>query len=122
MKQSQTAYQLPLEQQVKLLEGQAYECYLTSLIEEAMKAHQAALLIWQQLDIPEQVGHTLRWLSGLSWFLGHSREAEQYAAEAVQLLETFPPDDRLAMAYSNRAQLSMLADNTAEAVRWGELG
>lgn len=25
------------------------------------------------------------------------------------------------MAYSNRAQLSMLADNTAEAVRWGEL-
>ncbi len=85
-----------------------------------MQAHRSALRIWQQLDRSDQVGHTLRWLSRLSWFLGQSREAEQYAAEAVQLLETLPPDTRLAMAYSNRAQLSMLADNTAEAVRWGE--
>jgi DNA-binding CsgD family transcriptional regulator len=40
--------------------------------------------------------------------------------EAVELLETLTPDTRLAMAYSNRAQVLMLADNTAEAVRWGE--
>ena len=115
------ADQLPLERQAELLEGRAYECYLTSQIEEAVQARQAALRIWRQLDRSDQVGHTLRWLSRLSWFLGQSSEAEQYAAEAVQLLETLPPDARLAMAYSNRAQLSMLADNTAEAVRWGEL-
>jgi tetratricopeptide (TPR) repeat protein len=112
------ADQLPLERQAELLEGRAYECYLTSQIEEAVQARQAALRIWRQLDRSDQVGHTLRWLSRLSWFLGQSSEAEQYAAEAVQLLETLPPDARLAMAYSNRAQLSMLADNTAEAVRW----
>ncbi|MGZ3627724.1 MAG: helix-turn-helix transcriptional regulator [Ktedonobacteraceae bacterium] len=113
--------QLSLERQAELLEGQAYECYLTNQIEEAVQARQAALRIWRQLDRPEQVGHTLRWLSRLSWFLGHSSEAEKYASEAVQLLETLPSDSRLAMAYSNWSQLSMLADNTAEAVRWGEL-
>jgi len=114
------ADQLPLERQAELLEGRAYECYLTSQMEEAVQARQAALRIWRQLDRSDQVGHTLRWLSRLSWFLGQSGEAQQYAAEAVQLLETLPPDARLAMAYSNRAQLAMLADNTAEAVRWGE--
>ncbi len=116
----QVANQLPLERQAELLEGRAYECYLTSQMEEAVQARQAALRIWRKLDRSDQVGHTLRWLSRLSWFLGKSGEAEQYAAEAVQLLETLPPDARLAMAYSNRAQLAMLADNTAEAVRWGE--
>jgi len=116
----QVANQLPLERQAELLEGRAYECYLTSQMEEAVQARQAALRIWRKLDRSDQVGHTLCWLSRLSWFLGKSGEAEQYAAEAVQLLETLPPDARLAMAYSNRAQLAMLADNTAEAVRCGE--
>ena len=112
---------LPLEWQAELLEGCAYECYLTGQMEEAVQAHQAALRIWRKLDRSDQVGQTLRWLSRISWFLGQSGEAEVYAAEAVQLLETLPPGVELAMAYSNRAQLSMLADNTAEAVRWGEL-
>jgi predicted ATPase/DNA-binding CsgD family transcriptional regulator len=112
--------QLPLERQAELLEGRAYECYLTSQMEEAVQARQAALRIWRALDRSDQVGHTFRWLSRLSWFLGQTGEAEQYAIEAVQLLETLPPDARLAMAYSNRAQLAMLADNTDEAVRWGE--
>lgn len=114
------ADQLPLERQAELLEGRAYECYLTSQMEEAIQARQTALRIWRQLDRSDQVGQTLRWLSRLSWFLGRSSEAEQYAAEAVRLLETLPPDARLAMAYSNRAQLAMLADHAAEAVRWGE--
>jgi DNA-binding CsgD family transcriptional regulator/tetratricopeptide (TPR) repeat protein len=114
------ADQLPLERQAELLEGRAYECYLTSQIEEAVQARQAVLRIWRKLDRSDQVGQTLRWLSRLSWFLGKSGEAQQYAAEAVQLLETLPPDAKLAMAYSNQAQLLMLADNTAEAVRWGE--
>ncbi len=114
------ADQLPLERQAELLEGRAYECYLTSQMDEAVQAQERALRIWRQLDRADQVGQTLRWLSRLSWFLGKSSQAHQYAAEAVHLLETLPPDGRLAMAYSNRAQLAMLADNTAEALRWGE--
>ncbi|HEY4036211.1 MAG TPA: AAA family ATPase, partial [Ktedonobacteraceae bacterium] len=114
------ADQFSLERQAELLEGRAYECYLTSQIEEAIQARQTALRIWQQLDRLDQVGHTLRWLSRLSWFLAKSSEAKQYAEEAVHLLEALPPAAELAMAYSNRAQLAMLIDNTAEAVWWGE--
>jgi DNA-binding CsgD family transcriptional regulator/tetratricopeptide (TPR) repeat protein len=114
------ASQFPPERQAELLEGRAYECYLTSLMEEAVQARQTSLHIWRQLGRSDKVGHTLRWLSRLNWFLGKTREAQQYAAEAVQLLETLPPGAELAMAYSNRAQLAMLADHTAEAVRWGE--
>lgn len=108
------------EHQAELLEGRAYECYLTGQMEEAVQARLTALQIWRGLDNPSEVGHTLRWLSRLNWFLGKSHAAAQYAAEAVQLLETLPPGARLAMAYSNLAQLSMVANNTAEAVRWGE--
>ena len=114
------ADQFSPEHQVALLEGRAYECYLTGQVEEAIQARQTALEIWRKLDRADQVGQTLRWLSRLNWFLGQPGEAEQYAAEAVQLLETLPPGAELAMAYSNRAQLSMLADDTAHAACWGE--
>lgn len=108
------------ERQAELLEGRAYECYLTSQMEEALQARLTALRIWQELDRSDQVGNTLRWLSRINWFLGRSDEAERYAMEAVQLLETLPPATGLAMAYSNRAQLAMLTDNLAEVIQWGE--
>ena len=88
-----SAEQFSLEHQTELLEGRAYECYLTSQMEEAVQARQAALRIWRKLDRSDQVGHTLRWLSRLSWFLGKSGEAEQYVAEAVQLLEELDVED-----------------------------
>ena len=114
------ADQLPPERQAELFEGRANECYLTGQTEEAVQARQAALRIWRQLDRADKVGYTLRWLSRLSWELGKSAEAEQYAVEAVHLLETLPPGAELAMAYSNRAQLYMLASDHTEAVQWGE--
>lgn len=114
------ASQFSLERQAELLDGRAYECYLTNQIEEAVQASQAALQIWRRLDRSERVSQSLLWLSRLSWHLGQSGAAEQYAAEVVSLLESFPPDARLAMAYSNRAHLAMLADKTVEAVRWSE--
>ncbi|HET8851190.1 MAG TPA: protein kinase, partial [Ktedonobacteraceae bacterium] len=114
------ADQLLPERQAELLEGRAHECYLTGQVEEAVQARQAALRIWQQLDRPNKVGQTLRWLSRFSWQLGKPAEAEQYAVEAVHLLETLPPGPELAMAYSNRAQLYMLAEDNAQAVQWGE--
>ncbi len=115
-----SAGQFSLERQAELLEGRAYECYLTSQMEEAALARQSALRIWRELGRTDQIGHTLRWLSRLNWFLGKSSAAEQCAVEAVQLLETLPPSPNVAMAYSNRAHLAMLAENTDEAVRWGE--
>jgi DNA-binding CsgD family transcriptional regulator/tetratricopeptide (TPR) repeat protein len=113
------ADQFPPERQAALLEGRAYECYLTSQLQEAALARQRALRIWQELGRVDQIGHTLRWLSRIHWVLGQSSIAQQYAAEAVDLLETLPPGPDLAMAYSSRAQLFTLATKTDEALRWG---
>jgi len=111
---------LPPEQRATLLEGRAYECYLTSQMEDAEAARQATLQIWRQLEHRERVGHTLRWLSRLAWTLGKRATAEAYATEAVQVLESLQVGSELAMAYSNKAQLAMLADDHAEAICWGE--
>ncbi|HET8845241.1 MAG TPA: response regulator transcription factor [Ktedonobacteraceae bacterium] len=62
----------------------------------------------------------MRWLSRISWMLGKPDEAERYAAEAIHLLETLPPSAELAMAYGNKAQLLMIAEDHAGAVQWGE--
>jgi DNA-binding CsgD family transcriptional regulator/tetratricopeptide (TPR) repeat protein len=58
-------------------------------------------------------------MSRLTWFLGRTIEAEGHGIEAVAILENLPPSPELAMAYSNRAQLHMLADENQQAVLWG---
>src|SRR6185503_2994384 len=51
--------------------------------------------------------------------LGRNEQAEACAHEAITLLEALPESQELAWAYSNRAQLHMLAGQTNEAVSWG---
>src|SRR5262249_35408034 len=51
---------------------------------------------------------------------GKNAEADAYGIQAVEVLEKLPPNSELAMAYSNRAQLHMLADENADAIRWGQ--
>ncbi len=114
-----SAAALPPEERAALLEGRAYECYLTGQVEDAEAAQLAALHIWRQQEHPEKVGHTLRWLSRLDRQLGKPGEAQAYATEAVQVLEALPAGCELAMAYSNKAQLAMIADDNAEAISWG---
>ena len=103
----------------KLLESRAYECYVTSQFDEAIRAQAEALVIWRRLKRPRQEGNNLRSLSRLHWFVGHRAQSERYALEAIDLLKTLPPGPELAMAYSNRAQLHMLGDELSEAVRVG---
>lgn len=110
---------LSAEERAALLEGRAYECYLTGQVEDAEAAQLAALHIWRQQERPEKVGHTLRSLSRLERQLGKPGEAQTYATEAVQVLEALPAGRELAMAYSNKAQLAMIADDNAEAIDWG---
>ena len=102
-----------------LLENRSYECYLTDQLNEAWQARREALDVWKQLGNKIREGDNLRWMSRLSWFLGHTDEAEAYSVEAVSTLEVLPVSPELAMAYSNRSQLHMLADQTKEAVLWG---
>ncbi len=107
------------ESRAHLLDRYSYECHLLDQIAEAITAREESLALWRAARRPCKEGDCLRWLSRLSWFNGNNAEAVRYAVQAVQILEPLPPGRELAMAYSNRAQLHMLADETEQAVLWG---
>ena len=107
------------EQRAALLEQLSYECFLTDQIEDAFSSRRDAFAIWKELSIRQKQGDNLRWMSRLVWFLGRKDESEGYAVEAVRILEDVPPSPELAMAYSNRSLLHMLADESQEAIVWG---
>ncbi|MGN6126642.1 MAG: ATP-binding protein, partial [Humibacter sp.] len=98
----------------------SYECYLTDQLKESITARQRAFELHELAGDAIRMGDDLRWLSRLSWFLGRGADAERYGARAIESLEPLPPGPELAMAYSNQAQLRMLADDHEEATRWGE--
>jgi len=114
-------YDRPDRRRADLLGQLSYECYLTGLIERALAAQRAALEIYERERDALAIGRSQRWLSRMSWFLGRNADSEQYAAAAIATLEPLEPGQELAMAYSNQSQLRMLADDHAEAVRWGTL-
>jgi DNA-binding CsgD family transcriptional regulator/tetratricopeptide (TPR) repeat protein len=97
----------------------SYECYLTDQLPEALAARQRALELHELEGDARERGDDERWLSRLSWFLGRGADAERYALRAVATLEPLGAGAELAMAYSNLAQLRMLAQATDEVERWG---
>jgi DNA-binding CsgD family transcriptional regulator/tetratricopeptide (TPR) repeat protein len=110
---------IPPNERAVLWEDRSYECFLSGQNEEAFNARKQALEIWKQLDDRIRQGDNLRWMSRISWFLGHKTETQSYSDAAVAILEQQTPSPELAMAYSNRSQLHMLADQVQEAVEWG---
>jgi DNA-binding CsgD family transcriptional regulator/tetratricopeptide (TPR) repeat protein len=108
------------EERAPLHERLSYECYLIDDIERAIAERRAALEIWRSCEGKIHEGDALRWLSRLSWFAGRRSDADRYAAESIEALEPLGPSAELAMAYSNRAQLDMLAHDGASAVHWAE--
>src|SRR5215468_8080220 len=103
-----------------LLDSLAYECFLTSEIEEAIATCCDALAIWRSSGNARRAGDTMRSLSRLHWVRGRGDEAQRFAEEAVAALEPLGPSDELAMAFSNMAQLAMLASHDTRAIQWGE--
>ncbi len=112
------ADRLPPPVRAELLEGYSVEAYLSGLSAEAVSARQAAVGIREAEGDQEKVGEGLRWLSRVSWWAGRRQEAEAAAARAIAVLETSEPGHQLAMAYSNQAQLDMLAYRTEAALAW----
>lgn len=109
--------EVPAHRRADLLWALGYELYLTDRIEGAIEAVDAARRIWDADDDATRVGDAWRCLSRLSWFAGRKAEAETQAAVAVDVLEgssTF----ELALAYSNLAQLRMLATDLAGTREW----
>jgi DNA-binding CsgD family transcriptional regulator len=110
---------LPAARRAELLERCSYECYLTEAIGDAIDARGRALLEHRAAGDVRREGDAHRWLARLHWFRGDNAAAEREARIAVELLEALPPGRELAMAYSNMAQLRMLAADRDAAVTWG---
>jgi DNA-binding CsgD family transcriptional regulator len=102
-----------------LLEALSYECYLTERLSEALDRRIEALSIWRALGETLKEGDNLRWQSRLNWFLGRNVAAQECAMKAIAILGALPPSRELAMAFSNKAQLHMLAQEREDAVTWG---
>ncbi len=111
--------QLPRSGRVDLLERHAYECYLISQPQLAGESQRRALAEHEAAGDRLRQGDAHRWLSRLAWFSGDGPTAESEARLAIELLEPLGPTSELAMAYSNRSQLCMLADDVAGARAWG---
>jgi DNA-binding CsgD family transcriptional regulator/tetratricopeptide (TPR) repeat protein len=112
-------HERPDRTRAALLQQLSYECYLTDQLRPARDSVLAALAVYEQEQDLRQVGACQRWLSRLSWLLGQNADSERYAAAAVSTLEPLEPGPELAMAYSNLAQLHMVAGESRAAVRWG---
>jgi DNA-binding CsgD family transcriptional regulator/tetratricopeptide (TPR) repeat protein len=112
-------HETPDRQRAGLLEQLSYECYLTDQLTRARDSLLEALAIHEQHGDVRVVGTAQRRLSRLSWVLGQNADSERYAAAAVSTLEPLGPGPELAMAYSNLAQLRMLAGDVGATVRWG---
>ena len=112
-------HERPDQTRAALLQQLSYECYLTDQLTLAWDSVLAALAIYEQERDMRRVGTSQRWLSRLSWVLGRNADSERYAVAAVSTLESLEPGPELAMAYSNLAQLRMLAGDFKAAVRWG---
>ena len=101
-------------------ETQSTEAYTDGRGTLAVRARQAALALRRELEDQAAVGANLRWLSRLQWWTGRRAEAERAAEEAIAVLEPLGASRELAMAYSNRSQLLMLAQRGEEAIAAGE--
>jgi DNA-binding CsgD family transcriptional regulator/tetratricopeptide (TPR) repeat protein len=103
----------------ELLEWHAHERYLADEAVRAIELHAQAAEMWQRLGDPVRYGDNLRWLSRVSWLAGRIDDARDYAHRAIETLLPHGESRELAAAYSNQAQLHMLADELEPAVAWG---
>jgi DNA-binding CsgD family transcriptional regulator/tetratricopeptide (TPR) repeat protein len=102
----------------QLLTDYAIECYFANEAVEGLGAAERALVLWRELSKTIQEGNVLRWLSRLHWWLGHNEKAVETGLAAVEVLSSVRRSKELAMAYSNLAQVSMLAQQADEAEAW----
>jgi DNA-binding CsgD family transcriptional regulator/tetratricopeptide (TPR) repeat protein len=108
-------------QRADLLEAHALESYYVGDSTRAVRSQLRATELRRELDDPVALGANLVWLARHHWWSGHRSEAEGASAEAVTVLEEVGGDNsELAMAYSRRAQLLMLAFDDLAAIPWAE--
>ena len=84
-------------------------------------AIEQAIAIYRELGDLTAVGRCLRVLSRCHWFSGDGEAAQRTAHEAVAILEPLGESAELAGAYSGLSQLAMLAEDSAQALGFGEI-
>ncbi|GAB3953643.1 AAA family ATPase [Kribbella albertanoniae] len=109
----------PIERS-QLLQEYAIESYTIGASDEAVAAQRRAIDLRRSLGDHVAVGEGLRWLSRMHWWGGDRLTAEQVAEEAIGVLEPLGPSRSLARAYSNQAQLDILAYNPTKAMPTAE--
>jgi DNA-binding CsgD family transcriptional regulator len=101
----------------ELLGRLSFEHYVTGRMDDARAVRAQALQVWTDLGDIEQIGDSRRWLSRLSWFLGQTDVAEEYAVSAYAILQGTGGAAE-AMAASNRGHLRMLAGDVEGTRAW----
>ena len=102
-----------------LWEAYAYECYLSNQIKEAISFTEKVLSAREKERDIKKTCDSLLFLSRLWWFSGDGKKAENFAQEALEILEGQPASSTKAMAYSNMSKLKMLSDEPALCILWG---
>jgi len=97
----------------------AFESHLIGLMERAIAAQLKAFNIYRNRGNILKEADSLRWLSRLSYLAGNRNDADRYGTLAIELLERLSATPELAMAYSNAAQLAMLASEAETAEDMG---
>ena len=110
---------LSRERPAEFYDRRAYACYLSGQFDLALDSQQEALECYRGLKQRTREGDCLRSLSRLLRYLGRTREANQAAREAVELLESQPAGRELALAYCNLSHQLLNAEDLEEATVWG---
>ena len=111
--------QLSLEQQLTLLEGISYECFLTGQVSEAIIASEKVIAILKDHPDPEREGEIYRRLSRMLWYNCQDNEAEIALDTAISIFEKLIPSNQLAMSYSNKSQMYSIREDYQNTLIWG---
>ncbi len=105
---------------IRFYEPYAYECYLTSQVNEAIIYAGKSLRLLEQRNDIGRVGNCLRFLSLLYLFDGNRTKSESYASQSIDVFADQPPSKEKAMAYANMGRLKAMSDEKDECILWSE--
>lgn len=104
----------------ELYDQWAYEAGLSLRIDDrVVDARRHALTLWRAIGRTDRVAENLRRLSRMHWYRGEAAQAGRHLDESIALFEQLGDEKKLAMAYSMRSQMMMLASRMEEAIEWG---
>jgi DNA-binding CsgD family transcriptional regulator/tetratricopeptide (TPR) repeat protein len=109
---------LPPIRRIELLKRRAGECFVTDQYDAGIQALEEGLVYSRALGDKLIEGDLLRRLSEFFWCPGRTVDANRSGQLAVALLESMPPGQELADAYSNLAFLCTAGMRSDEAVAW----